>query len=86
MDLEKYGITSHVSTHYEWNGCRYTNAYDALRAAQRVQAAATAKVEAQLNHLKLWEPPPCLVEEGGRTASINGESRCRPARPQATRS
>ncbi len=34
-DLERFGITSHPHTSYEWNGYRYSNAADAIAAAKR---------------------------------------------------
>ena len=33
--LAQYGITSVLTTTYEWGGYRYTNAHDAIAAAKR---------------------------------------------------
>jgi hypothetical protein len=33
--LAEYGITSVITTTYEWGGYRYTNAHDAIAAAKR---------------------------------------------------
>jgi hypothetical protein len=34
-DLQRYGITEHQHTSYEWNGYRYSNSADAISAAKR---------------------------------------------------
>ena len=34
-ELDRYGITSHPHTTYEWNGYRYSNSSDAIAAAKR---------------------------------------------------